>query len=77
MAIFKPLLYASVIYIKPIKLTLDTFACYPLKHSMQVLCVGQLTDDSRSDTEDSGIENNLDNLSEGEGVQDDSEKKNS
>merc|ERR1719495_2719100 len=32
----------------------------------RVLCVGQLTDDSRSDTEDSGIENNLDNLSEGE-----------
>ena len=48
-----------------------------MKHSMQVLCVGQLTDDSRSDTEDSGIENNLDNLSEDEGEQDDSEKKNS
>ena len=40
----------------------------PAKHSTQVLCVGALTDDSRSDseTEASEIENNSENSTDGE-----------
>ena len=38
----------------------------PAKYSTQVLCVGALTDDSRSDSEASEIENNSENSTDGE-----------
>ena len=44
------------------------------RHSIQVICVGALTDDSRSDSEESAIENNSSEEEEGEN---DSRKKNS